>query len=587
MQIGSQIGPYRVESLLGRGGMAEVFKVWHQDLQRHEAMKVLPHALTFDRSFVERFLREARTAAGMQHPNIAAIHSVSETDAPQPYFTMELINGGDLADLIAQRGRFTLDEALPILRQIAAALDYARARGLIHRDIKPANIMLGADGDSVKVVDFGIARAQEEVGGTRMTKTGMIVGTPEYMSPEQAGSGAPVGARTDQYSLGIIAYEMLCGAPPFRAHSESGIISVLMAHVRDTPRPLIELVPDLPRATDSAILRALAKNPDQRFASCGEFTGALEGAVRVQPKKRAATSASNNLTLKRVPLIPVALGALALAGVAFAAVNAYKAPQVIEVVAPVSDNTGGTATALDTKKNVPEVATGESLFVADTAAVPVAPVSIAVPALVGKNSTQAQEIIKASSLTAEVKTGDSNAFEAQQVMGQWPAPGSNVAPGTPITIRVSLGAKSVPVSGENQTFKTYSNARFNYSIDYPDSLLIPQNESANSDGQTFQSADAQALLLVSGSYNALDETIESRFRKELAAAEQDGTRAITYQRQKSNWYVTSGDEGINTFYQKTMLKNGVFIEFRLTHPKAAEKSFDPVTTRISRSFRFE
>jgi serine/threonine protein kinase len=339
MEIGSQVGPYRIESLLGRGGMAEVFKVWHQDLHRGEAMKVLPPALTFDRSFVERFLREARTAAGLQHPNIATVFTVSSAEAPQPYFTMELIEGGDLADLIEARGRFSLDEALSILRQVAAALDYAGGRGLIHRDIKPANVMLGSD-NQVKVVDFGIARAHEEAGGTRMTKTGMIVGTPEYMSPEQAGSGAPVDARTDQYSLGVIAYEMLCGAPPFRAQSETGMLSVLMAHVRDAPRPPLEQVPGLGANTNNALLQALAKNPADRFSSCSEFVRALEGGVRVAAPSKSASARPQSLRL-----VPTLVGAALLVGVSLIGYSVWSGRGSSEIeVAPPTDTRAQSST---------------------------------------------------------------------------------------------------------------------------------------------------------------------------------------------------------------------------------------------------
>ncbi|HEY0073718.1 MAG TPA: protein kinase [Abditibacteriaceae bacterium] len=284
MQIGSQVGPYRVESLLGKGGMAEVYKVSHSGLGRHEAMKVLPPHMTFDKGFVERFLNEARIAASLQHPNIATIHSVSEADCPQPYFTMELVEGGDLSDLLAARGRLALDEALPILEQIGAALDYAHSRGFIHRDVKPANALLQNQSavPVVKVVDFGIARAQEEQGGQRLTKTGMIIGTPDYMSPEQGGSGAPIDHRTDIYSLAVIAYEMLCGQPPFRSLSETSAIAVIMDHIRTPPPEPRGLNAALPVKVAQALMRGLAKEPAERPNSCAEFVATLKGTAKVK-----------------------------------------------------------------------------------------------------------------------------------------------------------------------------------------------------------------------------------------------------------------------------------------------------------------
>ena len=462
MEIGTQTGPFRVESQLGRGGMAEVFKVWHQDLHRHEAMKVLPPALTHDRSFVERFLREARTAAGLQHPNIAAIYAVSDANAPQPYFTMELVSGGDLADLIEARGRFTLDEALPILRQIAAALDYASARGLIHRDIKPANIMLDAEG-AVKVVDFGIARAHEETAGTRMTQTGMIIGTPEYMSPEQAGSGAPIGARTDQYSLAIIAYEMLCGEPPFRAPSDTGIMSVLMAHVRDAPRAPLERAPGLNANANNALLKALAKNPDERFASCAEFVRALGGEVPVGAPAKSAHAdgvayGGAPVARKKFPWLPVALGLVTFAGAALIAVGLSKPESTVVVVAPTPEKSDASAMPLPDGNATADDKSADNLALSEQAATPTkAPTrapkvaNITVPSLVGKSAAQAREIIKANSLNPDVKTGFSNAFAEQQVMAQSPAPGTQVSTGANIIIRVSRGPDVAALEEEQQT----------------------------------------------------------------------------------------------------------------------------------------
>jgi serine/threonine-protein kinase len=160
IETGTQIGEYRIDGLLGRGGMAEVYKAWHLNLQRYEALKVLSPERAQDRLFAERFLNEARTVARLQHANIATVYRVSDPGAPQPYFTMEMVEGGDLAELIRARGRLPLEEALPMLRQIAVALDFAHNHGLIHRDIKPANILLKQEngGYVVKVVDLALPK---------------------------------------------------------------------------------------------------------------------------------------------------------------------------------------------------------------------------------------------------------------------------------------------------------------------------------------------------------------------------------------------------------------------------------------------
>jgi len=299
MEIGSRVGPYEIRQPLGEGGMAQVWKAWHLSLHRFEALKLPKPYLAEgqgmgrepgdERAFIARFLHEARIAAGLRHPHIATIYGVSEADAPQPFFAMELVEGGDLAVLLRAHGRMSLQQALPILEAIAQALDYAHGHGVIHRDIKPANVLLEATphGWSPKVVDFGIAHARhaqaehapsEQEVLLRPDAEGSIVGTPEYMSPEQAGSGEEVGPRSDIYSLGVVAFEMLCGRPPFAALGDFGPISILAQHLSDLPPRPSDWHPELPAALDEALGRALAKSPQQRPASGEEFVRALRAA---------------------------------------------------------------------------------------------------------------------------------------------------------------------------------------------------------------------------------------------------------------------------------------------------------------------
>ena len=315
MDIGTQIGPYQVNGLIGRGGMAEVYKAWNVDLHREEALKVLPPQMTFDPSFVERFLKEARTAASLRHAHIATIYMVSPVTESRPYFAMELVQGGDLAGLLHRQGSLPLGSALPLLRQIAGALDYAHRQGVVHRDVKPANILLEDDGHggwNVKVVDFGIARAQEAGDGARLTKTGMIVGTPEYMSPEQGGSGEKVDHRSDQYSLGAVAYEMLCGRPPFAVGPDGTAMTVIMSHIRDTPHAPVDYVPGLIPSANNAVLRALSKKPEDRFASCAEFVAALESRAGVE--NPAASVPQPPLQRRPARVVPLLIGGAFILG---------------------------------------------------------------------------------------------------------------------------------------------------------------------------------------------------------------------------------------------------------------------------------
>ncbi|RYG69235.1 hypothetical protein EON80_10170 [bacterium] len=283
LQDGDKIGPYTIRESAGQGGMATVYKAWHEGLHRFEALKVPKGAGSSDpdSAFILRLLTEARVAAGLHHPNIVGIHSVSEPLAPIPYFAMDWVEGRDLAKILGEKRAFSIGETTAILEKVAAALDYAHQKGVVHRDIKPANILItDVDGALVpQVVDFGISRAAEdEDGATKLTKSGMIVGTPEYMSPEQAGSGEAVDFRTDIYSLAVVAYEMLCGGPPFTAGSGVSRLSILIAHVRDIA-PLYQKIPDFPREAGDVLLRALSKSPADRQQSCLSFVSQLRVAA--------------------------------------------------------------------------------------------------------------------------------------------------------------------------------------------------------------------------------------------------------------------------------------------------------------------
>jgi serine/threonine protein kinase len=277
---GDKIGSYTIRELAGAGGMATVYKAWHEGLHRHEALKVPRGAGegSADSAYVLRLLSEARVAAQLHHPNIVTIYNISEVDAAIPFFAMDWVNGEDLSQILKFKRQFSLRETIEILQPVAQALDYAHSQNVVHRDVKPANILLESK-DGVwtpHVVDFGISRAAEdEDGATKLTKSGMLVGTPEYMSPEQAGSGEPVDFRTDIYSLGVVAYEMLCGIPPFTAGPGVSRLSILIAHV-NKPVPLFQIRPDFPRRVGELLLRTLAKSPKDRPQSCNDFINELK-----------------------------------------------------------------------------------------------------------------------------------------------------------------------------------------------------------------------------------------------------------------------------------------------------------------------
>jgi len=270
---GSTLGKYQVLEELGRGGMAVVYKGYNPGLERTVALKALPEELAGDEEFITRFIREARTAAQLKHPNIATVFDV-EQEGDTNYIVMEFLPGHTLQHEIQNNGALSLTQILEIIHALADALDYAHERGLTHRDVKPSNVMVGPDGH-VTLMDFGIVKA---AAGIKLTREGMRIGTPEYMSPEQS-QGKKVDHRSDIYSLGVVLYEMLTGRVPFRATSPH---EVLRSHAYQQPPPPSKFASSLSPAVEKVVLRALAKRPGRRFQTARQLAAALEQAARPQ-----------------------------------------------------------------------------------------------------------------------------------------------------------------------------------------------------------------------------------------------------------------------------------------------------------------
>ncbi len=270
MDVGKMLGNYEVVAEIGSGGMATVYRGHQPSLNRQVAIKVLAGELARDASFRERFSREARSIAQLAHPNILPVYDSGEDkETGAPYFVMQLVEGGTLAQRMGQP--MDIEAVVRITAQLARALDYAHRRGVVHRDVKPANVLLTPDGHPL-LSDFGISRMVAE---THLTQTGVSLGTPAYMSPEQAQGGA-VDQRTDIYALGVIAYEMLTGRLPFQADTPVGM---LHQHAYELPPPLRAFRPDVSRPLEKVLMRALAKEPSGRYASAGEFADAIEQAA--------------------------------------------------------------------------------------------------------------------------------------------------------------------------------------------------------------------------------------------------------------------------------------------------------------------
>jgi serine/threonine protein kinase len=281
--VGTQ---YLVDAEIGRGGMAVVYRATDLRLHRRVAIKVLPPELAFNADVRERFLREAQTSARLAHPSIVPIYTVDEREGIV-YFVMALVDGESLAQRLVREPRLPIAEARKLLSVVADALAYAHSQGVVHRDVKPDNIMLDLATGRPMVTDFGIARAAQ--GDTRLTVTGVAIGTPAYMSPEQALGERELDGRSDIYSLGVIGYQLLAGETPFKA---SNTPAMLVKHVSETPRPLAQLRPDTPPVLAHAIARALAKKPEDRWADAAAFRDAILDTRELPPSAPVWASAA-------------------------------------------------------------------------------------------------------------------------------------------------------------------------------------------------------------------------------------------------------------------------------------------------------
>ncbi len=284
---GATLGSYRVLSPIGRGGMAVVYQGYQPSLDRYVAIKVMSRYLAGEEAFVERFQREAAAVAQLRHQNIVQMFDFG-VQGEISYMVMEYIQGETLKQRMTrlrnQGERLSLADTVKIMRDISAALDYAHAHGIVHRDVKPANIMLreeerlsqltGESEYTAVLTDFGVARMLE---GAQITGTGATIGTPDYMSPEQA-QGQPARAPSDVYALGILLYEMLTGELPFTADTP---VALLLKHMQDTPPPLMIKAPELSPDMELVLMQSLAKQPDERFATAGQFSSALNRASKI------------------------------------------------------------------------------------------------------------------------------------------------------------------------------------------------------------------------------------------------------------------------------------------------------------------
>ena len=305
---------YEVEELVGHGGMSSVYKAHDSLLERNVALKILHEQYNADEDFVERFKREARAVAQLQHPNIVTVIDRGEEDDRQ-FIVFEYIDGENLKERVVRKGRLDVREALEIAVEVARGLAFAHSQGLVHRDVKPQNVLLNGDGRA-KVTDFGIARSLDVDG---MTQTGTVLGTSNYIAPEQA-SGQRVDTQSDVYALGVVLYEMLAGEVPFPGES---FVVVAMKHVHEPPPNLLDVRREVPIRVAAAVDRALEKDPEQRFGSMDAFASELEACLAEldgpeddSDRTMVIPARQRHAKRKQVSRWPIFIGLLALLAVA-------------------------------------------------------------------------------------------------------------------------------------------------------------------------------------------------------------------------------------------------------------------------------
>jgi eukaryotic-like serine/threonine-protein kinase len=443
-------GRYEVAELLGRGGMAEVHRGYDTRLGRQVAIKMLRSELARDNTFLVRFRREAQSAAGLNHASIVAVYDhgedvLTETGGAQvkvPYIVMEFVDGKTLRQVITERGTVGATEALRITEGVLDALGYSHRNGIVHRDIKPANVMIAPDG-SIKVMDFGIARAMADANAT-MTQTSAVIGTAQYLSPEQA-QGQSVDERSDLYSTGCMLFELLTGRPPFLGESP---VSIAYQHVGEQPIPPSRLVEGISDDLDAVVLHSLAKPRDARYQSAAEFRADLQAVRLGRPISDAARGSAAALA---------GAGALAAATQVVPAMGGDQTQAYAGAPLPLDPGTE-TFPGLDEPEEKKRGAGGWIVLtlVAIAALAALAyglstyfgteeTPKVAVPRVVGDPVQTATAKLAQAKLVADPVRQPSDTVPADTVISQNPTDGTEVSPNSSVRLFVSSGPSAVTV----------------------------------------------------------------------------------------------------------------------------------------------
>ncbi|MCL2583396.1 MAG: Stk1 family PASTA domain-containing Ser/Thr kinase [Streptosporangiales bacterium] len=450
---------YELEGVVGRGGMAEVYRARDIRLDRVVGIKTLRADLAQDATFQARFRREAQSAASLNHPSIVAVYDTGEdtsSGVPVPYIVMEFVDGQTVRDLMNEGSRLTPERTLEIIGGTLRALEYSHQAGIVHRDIKPGNVMVTRKGD-IKVMDFGIARAMNDSQAT-MTQTAQVIGTAQYLSPEQA-RGERVDARSDLYSTGCLMYELLTGRPPFQGDSP---VAIAYQHVRENPIPPSQVNPELPPWADAIVLKSMAKARDDRYQSAAEMAADIQRAASgMQVAAVAPSTRLDNYYTGGYPGQTQAMGGTGpmAAGGHTATIPPYQqgAYEGYDGYGPGPSSGGGR------KSWIPWLI-GALVVVA---AIVVAALMLTsghgnafVPQVDGMSKAQAFQRIKSAGFNPVEADKSSSSVPRGSVIGTNPANGSSVAKGSTVTVDVSSGKSQVqvPQITQGQTLQSAENA---------------------------------------------------------------------------------------------------------------------------------
>jgi beta-lactam-binding protein with PASTA domain/predicted Ser/Thr protein kinase len=447
---------YEVEGVLGQGGMAKVFKSRDRILGRPVAVKVLSPQFAGDQQFVARFRREAQAAAGLNHPNIVSVFDTG-SQGDVHYIVMEYVEGRTLRDVIRSEGPLMPERAAEIAAAVARALSAAHQTGLVHRDIKPGNIMITSDGQ-VKVMDFGIARTAT---GDTLTQTAAVLGTASYLSPEQA-QGEPVDARSDIYSLGCVLYEMLIGNAPFTGDSP---VAIAYKHVRDDPVPPSQKNRDVPRDLEAVVMKAMAKNPANRYQSADEMRQDLERLLQGVPTLATPVLGQTTEHIHRTQ----PEGTAVMTEVPEEEEEERRRPWVVVLVILLLLLLAGLA----------------AFFLIRALQEPAAEL-VSMPDVVGLEEEDAVDRLEERDLRVKVETENHETAPRGEVFDQDPDAGQEVESGTEVTITVSKGPPRVEVPDvtgqpEDEAIVTLQDAGFDVnpteeaSSDVEEGLVISQD----------------------------------------------------------------------------------------------------------------